>query len=204
MPHFRLERQYLKKGVWPVAGVDEVGRGPLAGPVAAAAVILDPKRLPKGIDDSKKLSLAVREALYVDILASALAVSIGLVPAAEIDVINIRQASHLAMRRALRGLALLPSHALIDGNDAPADLVSPCQTIIKGDAISLSIAAASIVAKVTRDRLMTHAASHHPHWGFDQHMGYGTKLHLAALAKHGPCALHRMSFSPLRAFVPYR
>jgi ribonuclease HII len=198
-PHFRFEKALATQGVWPVAGIDEAGRGPLAGPVSAAAVILDPRKLPKGLDDSKKLSAEEREAAFDLIMQRAVAVGIGLACAHEIDRINIRQATFLAMRRALAALALSPAHALIDGNAMPDDLCCPAQTIIKGDAKSLSIAAASIVAKVTRDRLMTRLHRSHPQYGFHEHVGYPTPAHLGALATHGPCIFHRRSFAPVRA-----
>lgn len=198
-PHFRFEKALATKGVWPVAGIDEAGRGPLAGPVSAAAVVLDPKRLPKGLDDSKKLSPAERDIAFEQIMQRAIAIGIGFACAEEIDQINIRQATFLAMRRALAALALSPAHALIDGNAMPHNLRCPAQTIIKGDAQSLSIAAASIVAKVTRDRLMTRLHNSHPQYGFHEHAGYPTPAHLGALAMHGPCIFHRRSFAPVRA-----
>jgi ribonuclease HII len=197
--HFRRERALIRAGVWPVAGVDEAGRGPLAGPVVAAAVILDPERLPKGLADSKALSADAREALYEHILSHALAVAVGFAPAGEIDRINIRQATFAAMRRAACALPLRAAHALVDGNDLPPRLPCPGETIVKGDASSLSIAAASIIAKVTRDRLMRRMDSVYPQYGFAAHMGYGTRAHLDAIRAHGPCPLHRMSFSPLKA-----
>ena len=197
-PHFRRERNLLNDGVWPVAGLDEVGRGPLAGPVAAAAVILDPRRLPKGLRDSKALSAAAREALYDQILDKAVAIGIAFASVAEIDAINIRQATFNAMRRALAGLAQGPAHALVDGNDLPPGLGCAGETIVKGDAQSLSIAAASIIAKVTRDRLMHRLCERHPVYGFSRHVGYATRFHLAAIARHGPSPYHRMSFSPFR------
>ena len=199
MPHFRLERRRATEGRWPVAGIDEVGRGPLAGPVAAAAVILDPRNLPRGLDDSKKLGAAERERLYEIVLAKALAVGVAFASAVEIDRINIRQATHLAMRRALAALALDPAHALIDGDDLPVDLRCSGETLVRGDGISMSIAAASIVAKVTRDRLMQRVALRHPQYGFETHVGYATRAHLAALRAHGPTPYHRMTFSPLSA-----
>lgn len=200
-PHFRHERAHAAAGRWPVAGIDEAGRGPLAGPVTAAAVILDPKKLPKGLDDSKKLSAATREQLFDLICARALAIGVGLASAQEIDAINIRNATFLAMSRALHALALQPVHVLIDGNASPRNLPCPAQTIIKGDAISLSIAAASIIAKVTRDRLMEQMHLAHPDYGFADHMGYSTPAHMAALEIHGPCVLHRHSFAPVRAQI---
>lgn len=197
-PHFRYERQLAKDAVWPVAGMDEVGRGPLAGPVAAAAVILDPKRLPKGVNDSKALTAEARLAAYDEIMRYALAVSVAFASAAEIDAINIRQASLAAMRRALGALALAPRYVLVDGNDLPMALCCTGEAIIGGDARSLSIAAASIVAKVTRDRLMARLCRLYPVYGFSRHVGYATPEHLAAIARHGPCPYHRMSFSPFR------
>jgi ribonuclease HII len=198
LPHFRYERQLTKKSLWPVAGVDEVGRGPLAGPVAAAAVILNPAKLPKGINDSKALCAEEREAAYEDIMRHAIAVSIAFASAAEIDKINIRQASLTAMRRTLAALAVAPLYALVDGNDLPKALRCEGETIIGGDARSLSIAAASIVAKVTRDRLMARLCKLYPVYGFSRHVGYATPEHLAAIAQHGPCPYHRMSFSPFK------
>lgn len=188
----------MREGVWPVAGVDEAGRGPLAGPVAAAAVILDPKNIPRGLDDSKRLEPEEREALSHVIFAKALAVGIGFAPAQEIDRINIRQATHAAMRRALRGLSLVPLHILIDGNDIPQDLPCAARAIVKGDATSASIAAASIIAKVTRDRLMHKLDLVHPAYGFAHHAGYATERHRLALEGNGPCEFHRMTFASVK------
>lgn len=196
-PHFKVEIGLLRDGVWPVAGVDEVGRGPLAGPVTAAAVILDPKRLPRGIDDSKALTAKAREAVFARIMETAVAVGLSYASAAEIDATDIRKASLAAMSRAVRALALAPVHVLVDGRDLP-ELPCSALAIVKGDAASLSIAAASIVAKVTRDRLMRHVASHYPGYGFEDNVGYFTRQHRAALASLGPTPFHRMSFSPLR------
>lgn len=200
-PHMRVERALLREGTAPVAGVDEVGRGPLAGPVCAAAVILDPARVPKGLADSKALSSEEREDLYGDILAKAVSVSVAFASTAEIDAINIRQATFAAMRRALGALSTTPRFVLIDGNDRPSDLPFRVRTIIKGDASSASIAAASIVAKVSRDRLMRRLCSLHPVYGFSRHVGYPTRDHLDALLQHGPCAYHRMTFAPLKALA---
>lgn len=200
-PHFRRERALMRKGHALVAGVDEAGRGPLAGPVAAAAVILDPACVPKGLDDSKKLDPEAREDLYATIVGSALAVGVAFASAAEIDKINIRQATFLAMRRALAALAEVPAYVLIDGNDLPPCLICEGETIVKGDATSASIAAASIVAKVTRDRLMRRLCGQHPVYGFSRHVGYGTREHLAALSAHGPCPAHRMTFAPLKVLA---
>ncbi|VFU10438.1 ribonuclease HII [Methylocella tundrae] len=198
-PDFRMERKLLKRDVWPVAGVDEAGRGPLAGPVAAAAVILDPHNLPRGLNDSKLLTAEERESLYEAIMARALAVAVGFSSAAEIDAVNIRQATFRAMRRALAALASPPRYVLIDGNDLAPGLCCEAETIVKGDGAILSIAAASIVAKVTRDRLMRRLCAVHPVYGFSRHAGYATPAHLAAIEAHGPCPFHRMSFSPFRA-----
>ncbi len=197
-PDFRVERKLRRLGAWPAAGVDEAGRGPLAGPVAAAAVILDPRDLPAGLNDSKLLAQDVREALYDEIMRRAIAVSIGFASAAEIDAINIRQATFAAMRRAILALSVTPLYALIDGNDPPPGLPCPAETIVKGDALVLSIAAASIIAKVTRDRLMRKLCARYPAYGFSRHVGYGTKAHLAAIAEHGPCPFHRLSFKPFK------
>lgn len=197
-PAFRFERALLAKGLGPVAGVDEAGRGPLAGPVAAAAVILDRTNIPKGLNDSKLLSPDVRDALFEEIVHCAQAVSVALVSAADIDRLDIRQATLLAMRRAVAALAIIPAYVLVDGNDLPPHLPCPGETIVKGDAKCLSIAAASIVAKVTRDRVMRALCAAHPAYGFSQHSGYGTKAHFAAIAIHGPCPFHRLSFSPFK------
>jgi ribonuclease HII len=198
-PHFRFEKSLAARGVWPVAGIDEAGRGPLAGPVAAAAVILDPRKLPKGLNDSKQLTSEQREEAFAVVLQRAVAIGVGLACAQEIDRFNIRQATFLAMRRALAALSLAPAHALVDGNALPPDLCCAGETIVKGDAKSLSIAAASIVAKVTRDRLMMRLHRSHPQYGFHEHMGYPTPAHLQALDLHGPCDFHRRSFAPVRA-----
>lgn len=194
---FSRERDAIRKGLWPLAGVDEVGRGPLAGPVVAAAVILDPDSVPEGLCDSKALSAARREALFTAIANSALAVGIGSATAREIDAINIRQATLLAMRRAVNALSLLPGCVLVDGNDPP-QLACSCEAIIKGDAHIASIAAASIVAKVTRDAMMARLALRFPAYGFASHVGYGTAVHRAALMEHGPCPEHRYSFAPVK------
>lgn len=204
-PGFCAERALLKQGVWPVAGIDEAGRGPIAGPVAAAAVILNPARVPRGLNDSKLLSPEERERLYENIMAHALSVSVCFASPAEIDAINIRQAALAAMRRAVHALGLAPRHLLIDGDDLPSDLPVPGEAIIKGDGLVSSIAAASIVAKVTRDRMMRSLCSVYPVYRFSEHFGYATKAHLAAVAAHGPCPIHRLSFSPfsLRAQAPF-
>lgn len=196
LPSFDLERHLLANGMWPVAGIDEAGRGPLAGPVAAAAVILDPSDLPDGLDDSKVLTPAERDTLYAPILAKSLAVSIAFASAADIDATDIRRATLAAMRRAAQGLAVTPRVALIDGRDVPEGMTCEGRAIIRGDATSQSIAAASIVAKVTRDRLMTRLARSYPAYGFELHKGYSTAGHFRRIAAHGPCPYHRLSFSP--------
>ncbi|HTW34477.1 MAG TPA: ribonuclease HII [Rhizomicrobium sp.] len=196
MAHYIFESRILAKMGGPVAGVDEAGRGPLAGPVVAAAVVFEKGRVPKGLDDSKVMTEAAREEAYAAIMAMALAVGIGDAGVDEIDLVNIRQATHLAMARAVRALALAPVFALVDGNDAPA-LPCPCDTIIGGDGRSASIAAASIIAKVTRDRMMTALHETFPVYGWLTNKGYGTEEHLEALGRHGPCAHHRRSFAPV-------
>jgi ribonuclease HII len=196
-PDFRLEARLHRQGVWPVAGVDEVGRGPLAGPVTAAAVILDPKKLPRSLDDSKALNQKQREEAFERIMAQALAVSVAFVTPAEIDAINIRQASLAAMTRAVAGLSLAPAFVLVDGSDPPR-LSCPCRAIVKGDALALSISAASIVAKVARDAMMRRLGALYPAYGFETNVGYAAKRHLDALRVVGPSPVHRMSFSPLR------
>jgi ribonuclease HII len=194
-PTFRRERAALKRGVWPVAGCDEAGRGPLAGPVVAAAVILDPARIPRGLNDSKKLDREQREKLYARICATAeVAVAIG--SPARIDRDNIRQASLWALARAVAGLPVRPRLVFVDGCDR-IDTGCECQAVISGDALVTSIAAASIVAKVTRDRLMTRVGAAHPGYGFERHMGYSVPEHFAALERLGPTIHHRRSFSPV-------
>jgi ribonuclease HII len=198
-PDFSFERRAMKRGQWPVAGLDEAGRGPLAGPVVAAAVILDPKRIPKGLDDSKRLTAEERESLFDVILGKALAVSFASCSAETIDRTDIRKASLEAMRRAARGLALRPAFAIADGLDVPAGLPCPGEALVKGDRRSHSIAAASIVAKVMRDRMMGMCATRHTGYGFEFHMGYATERHRAAIEVEGACArLHRLSFAPFR------
>jgi ribonuclease HII len=197
VPDFSLELAARKAGHWPVAGTDEAGRGPLAGPVVAAAVILDPEHIPQGLNDSKQLSLKERERLFEDILATA-HVSIAASGPRHIDEKNILRASLDAMRRAIAGLSLAPAMVLADGRDVPPGLSCPGKAVIKGDARSVSIAAASIIAKVTRDRMMTRAGLVYPAYGFDAHAGYGTARHRAAIDTSGPCPLHRMTFRPLR------
>ena len=195
--HFHREAHAISRGLWPLAGVDEVGRGPLAGPVVAAAVILDPQAVPDGLDDSKNLTPARREELFSIIAESALAIGVASATAAQIDTINIRQATLLAMRRAVAALALPPAFVLVDGNDPPV-LACPCESVIGGDAQIASIAAASIIAKVTRDAMMARLCARYPAYGFSLHAGYGTPRHSAALQAHGPCPEHRYSFAPVK------
>ncbi len=180
-----------------IAGVDEAGRGPLAGPVVAAAVILDELQPIEGLADSKVLSEAKRERLYDEIRAKALCCAVGEASVEEIDSINILQATMLAMRRAVEGLRLKPAKVLVDGNRLPV-LRIPAEAIVKGDALVQCISAASILAKVHRDRLCLQLDALHPGYGFAGHKGYGTAEHLAALKVHGACAAHRRSFAPVR------
>jgi ribonuclease HII len=197
-PDFTAELEARAQGLRDVCGIDEAGRGPWAGPVVAAAVVLNPDDIPAGLRDSKALKEAQREALFAPIMKTA-RVGIGIAEADRIDRDNILQATFWAMEQALSqldGVAL----ALVDGNRAPK---LPCrtQTIIKGDGKSLSIAAASIIAKVTRDRIMAAHDVTYPQYGFARHKGYGTAFHQAALNQHGPCPLHRKSFAPVAAFL---
>lgn len=180
-----------------VCGVDEAGRGPLAGSVIAAAVILDPAKPIAGLADSKKLSARVRERLAVEIRTQAMAWAIGEATAAEIDQINILQATFLAMRRAVAGLRLAPAHALIDGNRIPVGLPCSAEAIIKGDAKEPAISAASILAKTFRDAQLLELDQIYPQYGFARHMGYPTAAHLEALRVHGPSPVHRRSFAPV-------
>ena len=179
-----------------LAGVDEAGRGPLAGPVVAAAVILDPARPIAGLADSKALTAARREVLFAQIQAQALCFCIAQANREEIDRLNILQATLLAMQRAVQGLATTPARVLVDGNRLPV-LAIPSEAIVKGDAKVAAISAASILAKVTRDRWCAQLHSRFPQYGFERHKGYGTAEHLAALAEHGACAEHRRSFAPV-------
>ncbi|MEX0751689.1 MAG: ribonuclease HII [Xanthobacteraceae bacterium] len=196
-PTFNRERRAMKRGVFPVAGCDEAGRGPLAGPVVAAAVILDPKRIPRGLNDSKKLTPEVREALYAKICATAeVAVAFG--STARIDRDNILQASLWALARAVEALPVRPQLVFVDGN-RKIDCGCDCEAVVSGDALVLSVAAASIVAKVARDRLMTRLGAVHPGYGFERHMGYSVPEHFDALARLGPTVHHRRSFAPVAA-----
>ncbi len=184
-------------GAAPVAGIDEAGRGPLAGPVVAAAVILDPARPIAGLNDSKKLSEAARERLAIEIRDKALAWAVAEASAVEIDRVNILQATFLAMRRAVETLAVAPAFAQIDGNKVPPGLPCAGEAVVKGDGKIAAIAAASILAKTHRDALMRELALAHPEYGFERHMGYPTPAHFAALQAHGPCPAHRRSFAPV-------
>ncbi|MBE0414311.1 ribonuclease HII [Yoonia sp.] len=195
-PDFSFETAAMARGLARIAGVDEVGRGPLAGPVCAAAVVLDPARIPPGLNDSKKLTAARRLALFDQIIAQA-DVSIATATVAEIDTLNILRASHLAMVRAVAGLSSSPDHVLIDGNLMPRGLTISAETIISGDARSLSIAAASIVAKVWRDRHMVDLAQQFPGYGWDKNAGYPTVAHKSALINLGVTPHHRRSFKPV-------
>lgn len=197
MPDLAHESALHARGVRHVAGVDEAGRGPLAGPVAAAAVILPRGFALPGLDDSKKLGAARREALF-EVLTTRgdIVWSVATADCGEIDTLNILRATHLAMRRAAENLALRPDHCLIDGLPVRG-FPFPHDAIVKGDGISLSIAAASIIAKVTRDRIMRELDREFPEYGFARHQGYGTKEHLEALRIHGPCRHHRRSFQPV-------
>lgn len=197
MPDFSYESKY---DVARICGVDEAGRGPLAGPVVAAAVIFPrPYIIHDAIADSKTLSAKKREKLYSYITEHA-AYGVGICSAQEIDSINILQASLLAMRRAVESLTAQPDIALIDGNKAPA-LNCPAQCIVKGDSLSMSIAAASIIAKVTRDRIMAELANTYPEYGFEAHAGYGTRQHLDAIKNHGITPAHRRSFAPIKSML---
>lgn len=181
-----------------VAGVDEAGRGPLVGSVVAAAVILDPNNPIEGLNDSKKLSEKKREMLFVEIQEKALAWAIAEASHAEIDQLNILQASLLAMRRAVEALHIQPQHVLVDGNKIPQGLSMSCEAIVGGDALHAEISAASILAKVTRDRQMVVLDQQHPQFGFAQHKGYPTKMHFAAIAEHGVIDQHRRSYAPIK------
>ena len=196
-PTFRRERSAMRRGAWPVAGCDEAGRGPLAGPVVAAAVILDPQRVPRGLDDSKKLTAPAREALNDKICASA-HVAVAMAPPARIDRDNILRASLWALARAVAALPVPPRLVLVDGRDR-INVACDCQAVVRGDASVASIAAASIVAKVTRDRLMARLGLAHPGYGFERHMGYSVPEHFEALARLGPTIHHRRTFAPVAA-----
>jgi ribonuclease HII len=196
-PGFRRERALIKRGVWPVAGCDEAGRGPLAGPVVAAAVVLDPRRIPKGIDDSKRLSPERREELFEQICSTA-SFAVAFASPARIDRDNILRASLWALKRAVLALPEMPQHVFVDGRDR-LDTPCDCEAVIGGDGLIVSIAAASIIAKVTRDRLMCALAQDCPGYGFESHKGYGVPEHLEALHRLGPTAHHRRLFAPVAA-----
>ncbi len=187
-------------GGLPVCGVDEAGRGPWAGPVSAAAVILDPRDLPEGIDDSKAMTARARERLEGEIKARAVAWAVGFASVEEIDAVNILRATGLAMCRAIEGLGVVPAVALVDGNYR---FKLPCEvtTVVGGDGLSLSIAAASILAKTARDRVMVTLDAAHPGYGFAGHKGYHAAVHVAALERLGPCAAHRRTWVPIRALL---
>lgn len=194
MPDFSYELKARESGFKYICGVDEAGRGPLAGPVCAAAVILPECCEIEGLNDSKKLSEKKREQLYDVIIEKAVAYSIAYGTLEEIEQYNILEATYFAMNRAIEGLNLKSDFALIDGNRVPKNISVPCQTVVKGDSKSYSIAAASILAKVTRDRLLLEYDIKYPQYGFAKHKGYGTKAHYEAIAQHGVCAVHRLSF----------
>jgi ribonuclease HII len=196
-PSFRYERRAINAGIFPVAGCDEAGRGPLAGPVVAAAVILDPARIPRGLNDSKKLDAAAREALYEKIVASA-QVSVAFGAVERIDRDNILRASLWALSRAVKALPERPKMVFVDGH-MKIDCGCDCEAVVSGDALVLSVAAASIVAKVTRDRLMARIGLAYPGYGFERHMGYSVPEHCAALKRLGPTPHHRKHFAPVAA-----
>ena len=199
MPHLDLE---LALAPARVCGVDEAGRGPWAGPVVAAAVMFAADdAIPGGLNDSKKLSKSAREKLFAQLMGMNLVHGIGVAMAEEIDALNIWGATQLAMRRAVSMMRIAPEFALIDGKVNPKDFPCPTRPIIGGDGVSLSIAAASILAKVTRDRMMDEYARTYPQYGFDRHAGYGTAAHIAALELHGVCPIHRTSYAPIRAIL---
>jgi ribonuclease HII len=199
-PRLALEFRLVESSGGPVCGVDEAGRGPWAGPVSAGAVILNPDDLPAGIDDSKALTHARREALEIEIKARALAWGVGFASVEEIDQLNILHATGRAMGRAVAALAIPPAAALVDGNYR-FDLPCPIQTVVKGDSLSLSIAAASILAKTARDRLMVELDETYPGYGFAGHKGYNAPIHAAALKALGPSPAHRRSWAPIRALL---
>ncbi len=194
MVDFSIENEHRNKGCSVICGMDEAGRGPLAGPVYAAAVILSPDTVIEGLNDSKKLTEKKREALFPVIQEKALAYGIGFATEREIDEINILNATFLAMRRAVEQLQITPQLLLIDGNQKPKTGICEEVTVIKGDAKSMSIAAASVLAKVSRDRFMLELAKEYPQYAFEQHKGYGTKLHYERISQYGIAPIHRKSF----------
>lgn len=194
MPDYEFEKAAVNSGFSCICGVDEAGRGPLAGPVCAAAVILPEGAVIEGLDDSKKLTEKKREKLYDIIKESAVAYSVAYGTLEEIETVNILEATYLAMNRAIEGLSVKPDFALIDGNRVPRGINIPCETIVKGDSKSMSVAAASVLAKVTRDRLMLEYDKKYPEYNFKKHKGYGTKEHTELIKQYGPCEIHRLSF----------
>lgn len=194
MPDYEFEKAAVNSGFSCICGVDEAGRGPLAGPVCAAAVILPEGAVIAGLDDSKKLTEKKRERLYDIIKETAVAYSVAYGTLEEIETVNILEATYLAMNRAIEGLNIKPDFALIDGNRVPRGIKIPCETIVKGDSKSMSVAAASVLAKVTRDRLMLEYNKKYPEYNFKKHKGYGTKEHTELIKQYGPCEIHRLSF----------
>lgn len=194
MPDYEFEKAAVNSGFSCICGVDEAGRGPLAGPVCAAAVILPEGAVIEGLDDSKKLTEKKREKLYDIIKETAVAYSVAYGTLEEIESVNILEATYLAMNRAIEGLNVKPDFALIDGNRVPRGIKIPCETIVKGDSKSMSVAAASVLAKVTRDRLMLEYDKKYPEYNFKKHKGYGTKEHTELIKQYGPCKIHRLSF----------
>lgn len=194
MPDYEFEKAAALSGFSCICGVDEAGRGPLAGPVCAAAVILPEGAVIEGLDDSKKLTEKKRERLYDIIKETAVAYSVAYGTLEEIETVNILEATYLAMNRAIEGLTVKPDFALIDGNRVPRGIKIPCETVVKGDSRSMSVAAASVLAKVTRDRLMLEYDKKYPEYNFKKHKGYGTKEHTELIKQYGPCEIHRLSF----------
>lgn len=194
MPDYEFEKAAVNSGFSCICGVDEAGRGPLAGPVCAAAVILPEGAVIEGLDDSKKLTEKKREKLYDIIKETAVAYSVAYGTLEEIETVNILESTYLAMNRAIEGLSVKPDFALIDGNRVPRGIKIPCETIVKGDSKSMSVAAASVLAKVTRDRLMLEYDKKYPEYNFKKHKGYGTKEHTELIKQYGPCEIHRLSF----------
>lgn len=194
MPDYEFEKAAVNSGFSCICGVDEAGRGPLAGPVCAAAVILPAGAVIEGLDDSKKLTEKKRERLYDIIKQTAVAYSVAYGTLEEIETVNILEATYLAMNRAIEGLNVKPDFALIDGNRVPRGIKIPCETIVKVDSKSMSVAAASVLAKVTRDRLMLEYDKKYPEYNFKKHKGYGTKEHTELIKQYGPCEIHRLSF----------
>lgn len=197
-PDLKLERRAIRNGATLVAGVDEVGRGPLAGPVVVSAVVLNHRKVPAGLNDSKQLTAEEREALYEKIMGSAVAVSVAVAPPSIIEKLNILWASMWAMRQAVLNLPVKVDYVLVDGNTRPKDMLWPTELVIGGDARSVSIAAASIVAKVTRDGIMAQYAREWPGYGWETNQGYPTPAHQRALRELGPTPIHRRSFAPVR------